>query len=63
MIIGLLHQPNGATIPVIMGATGWQRHSVRGFFSRVVRKRFGLNLVWDKTEQGRVYRIAATSTS
>lgn len=63
MIIGMLHQPDGTTIAAIMGTTGWQRHSVRGFFARVVRKRFGLNLVSDKTEQGRIYRIATLSTS
>ena len=42
---------------VVMAATGWQQHSVRGFLAGVVRKKLGLNLVSEPSESGRVYRI------
>jgi len=47
----------------IMTATGWQRHSVRGFFARVVRKKLGLTLESDKTGEQRVYRIVGEAAS
>ena len=40
-----------------MAATGWQQHSVRGFFAGAVRKKFELTLVSEKVGDERVYRI------
>jgi hypothetical protein len=58
-VIGLLQRPQGATIDEIAASWGWQRHTVRGLISGALKKRLGLQVISEKTECGRLYRILA----
>jgi len=56
-VIAMLSRAKGTTISAIMKATGWQQHSVRGFFAGVVHKKLRLKLTSDKPGDDRIYRI------
>jgi hypothetical protein len=59
-VVALLQQPRGATLDVLVNATGWQKHSVRGFLAGTVRKKLKLPLISEKIDGIRTYRIGAS---
>jgi len=58
LIVGLMRRPEGATIVQMSEATDWLPHSVRGALAGAVKKKHKLAVTSEKTEVGRVYRIA-----
>jgi hypothetical protein len=57
-VVAMLRTTAGATIAGMMKATGWQKHSVRGFLAGMGRKRLKLRLTSEKVDDNRIYRIA-----
>ena len=62
-VIEMLMKPEGTTIDDIIKATGWQQHSVRGFFAGVMRKKLKLTLTSEATEAGRIYKVTDNAAS
>ena len=61
IMIDLLSRDEGASIPELMDATGWQQHTVRGALSGTLKKRLGLEIESIKTSvSDRTYRIFKT---
>jgi hypothetical protein len=57
-VIALMKRAKGATLAEIIAATGWQKHTVRGFVS-IVGSKGGEKVESSKNEAGeRTYRIA-----
>jgi hypothetical protein len=58
LVLKKLRLARGATIDMLMEATGWQAHSVRGFLSGTVRTKLGFQLSSEAGKDGvRRYRI------
>jgi hypothetical protein len=58
-VVEMLNSPTGTTIAAVMKATGWQQHSVRGFFAGIVQKKLRLKLNSEKIDGNRIYRIVS----
>ena len=62
VLIELLSRAEGATLPQMTEATGWQVHTVRGAMAGALRKKLGLEITSEKqTGTDRVYRITTTT--
>jgi hypothetical protein len=64
LVIQMLRRQSGVTIGDIIAKTGWRPHSVRGFFSGLVKKKLKLPLVSEVGKDGvRRYHIAPIASS
>ena len=64
LVIQMLKRQSGVSIEDVVAKTGWQPHSVRGFFSGLVKKKLKLPLVSGVGKDGvRRYHIALTASS
>lgn len=62
-VIALLRRREGATLAALVKATGWKPHSIRGFLAGTVRKKLKLQLVSEKVDGVRTYRIGTGKTA
>lgn len=59
-IIETLSAKEGASIDEMMKLTGWQKHTVRGVLSRVIKKLEGFELTSEKQDADRRYYLKPT---
>ena len=59
-IIDTLSTKEGASIDEMMKLTGWQKHTVRGVLSRVIKKLEGFELSSEKQDSDRRYYLKPT---
>ncbi len=58
VLIELLTRAEGATLPQMTEATGWQVHTVRGAMAGALKKKLGLEIISEKQPgSDRIYRI------
>ncbi len=58
-VISMMRRPSGASLDAIMQATGWQKHTVRGFVSILGRKGGYTVDSYEDPAGHRTYRIAS----
>jgi hypothetical protein len=64
VVIQMLQRQSGVTIEDITAKTGWQPHSVRGFFSGLVKKKLKLPLTSEVGKDGsRRYHIVQLASA
>jgi hypothetical protein len=61
VIVDLLRQEDGATMAMLTDATGWQKHSVRGFISAALKRDRGIAIASQKDGSGiRRYKVVGS---
>jgi hypothetical protein len=64
LVIQMLRRRSGVTIEDIIAETGWQPHSVRGFFSGLVKRKLKLPLTSEVGKDGvRRYHVAPLTSA
>lgn len=64
IVLKKLKSAKGVTMQVLMDATGWQAHSVRGFLSGTIKNKLGHELLSETGKDGqRRYRIVEAKTA
>jgi hypothetical protein len=53
----MLCRVKGVTLAELCKMTGWQPHSVRAAISAIMKKKFGLDVVSERADGDRVYRV------
>jgi hypothetical protein len=53
----MLCRVKGVTLAELCEMTGWQPHSVRGAISAIMKKKYGLEVVSERINGERVYRV------
>lgn len=56
-LIEMLKRKGGASIEEIVEAFGWQPHTVRGAIVGALKKKLGLEVISEKVDGRRVYRV------
>lgn len=57
LVLSMLNEGRGVTVPEIMQRTNWKHHSVRAFLATVVRRQLKQELISEKVDGKRFYRI------
>jgi len=58
-LVAMLKRPEGASIQEIVKAFDWQPHTVRGAIAGALKKKLGLTVTSEKSdERGRVYHVS-----
>lgn len=56
-MLKVLQHPEGAPLATIAKAMRWKAHTLRAFFSTVVRRKLGLDLRSERRDGVRLYRV------